>query len=237
MNTNRCFSLALVLALLTGSLAYAKNDKLAVPQPYATTTMTDQVLLKWNASEGAVSYKIRRGTTATFSQSKSIGTSTKISYSDTTAVAGTTYYYWVLPVNQNGVAYYNSGKYAVGKRATETVKLEVPTPYATTDRTDSVGLSWKSISGAKSYRIYRGTTTTLSAASVLTTTSSTSYSDITAVAETTYYYWVCPIDVDGRQWTDAPKYAAGRRLQATVSAALTPPQPTATTSRRFPSSR
>ena len=52
-----------------------------------------------------------------------------------------------------------------------------------------VGVSWKSVSGATSYKVYRGASAA-TATSLVGTTSTTSYTDATAVNGTTYYYAV-----------------------------------------------
>jgi hypothetical protein len=69
-------------------------------------TFTDKVRVTWEASSGATSYEVWRH------MSDSSGSASKISspdptgtsYDDTSATAGTTYYYWVKAVNATGTS-------------------------------------------------------------------------------------------------------------------------------------
>lgn len=81
-------------------------------------TFSDKVQVTWTAVSGATAYDVWRNT------SNASGTATKInaadvtgaSYDDTTAVAGTTYYYWVKARNAGGTSGFsasNSGYRAV----------------------------------------------------------------------------------------------------------------------------
>jgi hypothetical protein len=59
-------------------------------------TTCNSVAVSWTSSAGATAYTIRRGTSTTFGASSVIGTSTTTSFIDSTAVAGTFYFYWVI---------------------------------------------------------------------------------------------------------------------------------------------
>jgi fibronectin type 3 domain-containing protein len=65
------------------------------------------VNLSWNASTGATSYKVYRSTTSG-SGYANIGSSTTTSFSDTTVINGTTYYYVVTALNANGESGYSN---------------------------------------------------------------------------------------------------------------------------------
>jgi fibronectin type 3 domain-containing protein len=73
----------------------------AAPTNLAATAGDSVVNLTWTASSGATSYNVKRSTTngGPYTQ---IATSTSPSYSDTSAVNGTTYYYVVSAVNAAG---------------------------------------------------------------------------------------------------------------------------------------
>jgi hypothetical protein len=85
---------------------------LSPPQNLAASdgTDTNKVLLTWNASVGARSYEVWRST------SRSSGSASKISspdpsgtsYDDTSAAAGTTYYYWVKAGNSITTSAYSA---------------------------------------------------------------------------------------------------------------------------------
>ena len=79
----------------------------AVPENWtASNDSTAAVVLSWNAAEDATGYEIWRG-----GSNAAVGSATKIatitdgaatSYSDTTAVAGTTYRYWIRALSDFG---------------------------------------------------------------------------------------------------------------------------------------
>ncbi len=76
----------------------------------------------------------------------------------------------------------------------------VPTNVTASDGayTDKVVISWSSVNGATSYTVYRGTGSSSSSASVLASSvTGTSYNDTSAVAGTTYYYWVKAVNSAG----------------------------------------
>jgi len=68
----------------------------------ATQNLTDRVRVTWNASTGATSYEVWRGTSTSSGSASRIGTVSGTSFDDTGAVAGTTYYYWLKAGNTAG---------------------------------------------------------------------------------------------------------------------------------------
>jgi fibronectin type 3 domain-containing protein len=96
----------------------------AVPTGLAATAGNNQVTLNWNASSGATSYNVKRSTTSG-SGYATIASPSTASYTDTTAVNGTTYYYVVSAVNGGGESG-NSSQVS----ATPSV---LPSPWATAD--------------------------------------------------------------------------------------------------------
>jgi cellulose 1,4-beta-cellobiosidase len=100
-----------VAAVNASGTSAKSNEASATPQsgssPPAPTGLTAtagfrQVALGWNASSGATSYKVYRGTTSGGEGSTAIGTATSTSYTDTGLTDGTKYYYKVAGVNANG---------------------------------------------------------------------------------------------------------------------------------------
>jgi hypothetical protein len=70
-------------------------------------TYTDKVRITWSASSGAISYEVYRATSSGGTKSQ-IGTPSGISYDDTSASIGTTYYYWVKAKNSYGTSEFSS---------------------------------------------------------------------------------------------------------------------------------
>ena len=170
----------------------AKTAAPAAPSVTAGNSSTGKPQLTWKAVSGAVKYEVYRSTRQNSGYSL-LGTTTSTSYVNTGASTGTTYYYRVKAVNRNGMAsaYSNivSGK----------AKAAAPAAPSVTAGNSSTGkprLTWKAVSGAVSYRIYRSESRG-TGYSLLGTTSSTSYVNTGAAAGKTYYYRVKAVNRDG----------------------------------------
>ena len=170
----------------------AKTAAPAAPSVTIGNSSTGKPQLTWKAVSGAVKYEVYRSTRQNSGYSL-LGTTTSTSYVNTGASTGTTYYYRVKAVNRNGMAsgYSNivSGK----------AKAAAPAAPSVTIGNSSTGkpqLTWKAVSGAVSYRIYRSESRG-TGYSLLGTTSSTSYTNTGAAAGKTYYYRVKAVNRDG----------------------------------------
>ena len=170
----------------------AKTAAPAAPSVTAGNSSTGKPQLTWKAVSGAVKYEVYRSTRQNSGYSL-LGTTSSTSYVNTGAAAGKTYYYRVKAVNRDGMAsgYSNivSGK----------AKAAVPAAPSVTAGNSSTGkprLTWKAVSGAVSYRIYRSESRG-TGYSLLGTTSSTSYVNTGAAAGKTYYYRVKAVNRDG----------------------------------------
>ncbi|NDC52713.1 MAG: hypothetical protein EBZ74_00120 [Planctomycetia bacterium] len=101
------------------------------------------------------------------------------------ASAGTAY--------QIAVDGYRTATGSISLRVLSTA-IPAPTNVSASDGTfsDRVQVTWTSAAGATAYEVWRGTTTVTSAATRVSVVDVTgnSFSDNTAVAGTTYYYWV-----------------------------------------------
>ena len=145
-------------------------------------------MLTWNAVSSATSYKVYRATSQKGTYSL-LGTVTATSYTNTGAKAGTTYYYKVKAVNSAGESAYSN---VVSGRATVTT--------LTMGHSASSGkpqLTWKAVSGAASYKVYRATSKN-GAYSVINTTKALTYTNVGAALGTTYYYKVEALNAAGK---------------------------------------
>lgn len=130
--------------------SYAKAvGKCAVPDLEGTTNASGKPVLSWNKVTGAKKYEIYRSVNgASF---KRLTTTTKLTYTDTKATAGANCTYQVRAAGSKSA--YNSdfseawGCDVVCAAPSVTVKVDTAT--------GKPGLSWKKISGATSYEIYR----------------------------------------------------------------------------------
>ncbi len=139
--------------------------------------------LNWAAVDGAAKYEIWRATSKDGTYTKYY-TTTNTSYTNTSAVPGTTYYYKVLAVSENGsTSIFSSIKY---------ITCDCAQPAATISTDAASGkptLKWNAVDGATKYEIWRATSSTGEYVKYYTTTG-TSYTNTSAVAGYTYYYKV-----------------------------------------------
>ena len=145
-------------------------------------------MLTWNAVSGATSYKVYRATSQNGTYSL-LGTVTATSYTNTGAKAGVTYYYKVKAVNSAGESAYSN---IVSGRATVTT---LTMGHSATSGKPQ--LTWKAVSGAASYKVYRATTKN-GAYSVINTTKALTYTNTGAALGTTYYYKVEALNAAGK---------------------------------------
>ena len=145
---------------------------------------TGKVTLKWNAVDGAKEYAIYRATSVDGTYSK-MYTTTSTSYTNTSAKAGTTYYYKVMALSS--YSYADSAYSVVVSRA-----CCCAAPVVTSGNSASSGkvtLKWAAVEGADKYEIWRATSSSGTYTKYYTTVY-TSYTNTSSVAGKTYYYKV-----------------------------------------------
>ncbi len=144
--------------------------------------------LTWNAVSGATSYKVYRATSQKGTYSL-LGTVTTTSYTNTGAKAGTTYYYKVKAVNSAGESAFSN--VVSGKTTVTTLTM------GHSASSGKPQLTWKAVSGAASYKVYRATAKN-GAYSVINTTKALTYTNTGAALGTTYYYKVEALNAAGK---------------------------------------
>ena len=168
--------------------------KTVTPKPAApvvkigNSASSGKPMLTWNAVSGATSYKVYRATSQKGTYSL-LGTVTATSYTNTGAKAGTTYYYKVKAVNSAGESAFSN--VVSGKTTVTTLTMG---HSATSGKPQ---LTWKAVSGAASYRVYRATTKN-GAYTVINTTKALTYTNVGAALGTTYYYKVEALNASGK---------------------------------------
>jgi fibronectin type 3 domain-containing protein len=166
------------------------------PAGLSATPGNGQVSLTWSASPGATGYAVSRSTTSGSGYSvvaPNVGTT---SYTDTTAVNGTTYYY---VVTAHACADSSNSNEASATPGAVTV------PPAPTGLTASAGpgakkitLSWTASSGATSYKVYRSSNGAPGTyGNIATGVTATSYANTGLLSNTTYYYVVTAVNSAG----------------------------------------
>ena len=156
--------------------------------PTMTLTATDngQPVISWTKVSGAAQYEIFRSTDG--SKFSIIRRTAALSYTDTSAAAGTTYYYQVRAINgdvKSAFCAAQSIQYAIGS-------LTAPTMTLTSAAGGQPVISWSKVNGAAQYEIFRSTDG--SKFSIIRRTAALSYTDTSAAAGTTYYYQVRAIN-------------------------------------------
>lgn len=130
--------------------AKARLSKPAVTADYQRSS--GKPILSWNAISKAKQYDIYRASSKNGTYKK-IDSTTELTYVDTSAEDGKTYYYKVRAVDKEPD--YSS---AYSKVVSQISKLTRPVVKASNEAsTGEVKLTWESISGAEKYYIYRAT--------------------------------------------------------------------------------
>ncbi len=144
-----------------------------------------KVLISWNKTEGATSYRVYRVDAETNVKSllKTVGI---LNCTDTTAVEGKTYYYLVDAYNSKTNIL---TPYPHGVVVDVTASIAAPTlpekPFFCLN--DIITVKWNEVEGATSYRVYRATSPT-GAKTQLKTTGLLRYTD--QPKSGTYYYFI-----------------------------------------------
>jgi fibronectin type 3 domain-containing protein len=151
-------------------------------QPVVTlSNVTKGVKISWKKITGAGGYYVYRKAPGDKKWTL-INKASNLSYTDTTAKAGTTYYYTVK-------AY--SGKTYSSYVTDKTIKRLTQPTVTLSNVTKGVKISWKKITGATGYIVYRKTASgSWSRIKTITSASTLSYTDTTGKNGTTYYYTV-----------------------------------------------
>jgi fibronectin type 3 domain-containing protein len=151
------------------------------------------VSLAWTASTSATSYNVKRATT-NGGPYTTVASPTGPSYTDTTVINGTPYYYVVTSVNATGQS--GNSNQATATPAAPPAVPAAPLNLTATGGNEQVSLAWTASTGATSYNVKRATTnggpyTTVASPAGI------SYTDTTVTNETTYDYVVTAVSASG----------------------------------------
>ena len=173
--------------------------KQTLPAPTVTGGNDSQgrPTLKWNAVTGAAKYEVYRARSKDGDYIK-YSTVTGTSYTNTSYIEnGNTYYYKVRALKSDGTAGAWSSIVSVTYRAASTGTLSAP---AVTGGNDSQGrptLTWKAVTGAAKYEVYRARSRSGEYIKYSTVTG-TSYTNTSYIEDgNTYYYKVRALDANG----------------------------------------
>ena len=173
--------------------------KQTLPAPAVTGGKDSQgrPTLKWNAVTGAAKYEVYRARSKDgdyIKYSTVTGTSyTNISYIED----GNTYYYKVRALKSDGTAGAWSSIVSVTYRAASTGTLSAPTVTGGNDSQGRPTLTWKAVTGAAKYEVYRARSRSGEYIKYSTVTG-TSYTNTSYIEDgNTYYYKVRALDANG----------------------------------------
>lgn len=156
----------------------------------ASSSGYNKVKIKWRTVSGASGYNIYRSTSknGTYTHVKTVSGGSTTSGTDSGLKTGKTYYYKIRAyVEMDGTKLL--GSYSSVKSAKPTPSKTQITKKVSTDYR-SISLTWKKVSGASGYEIYRSTkkSGTYKLIKTISSGSKTSYTNKKLTTGTTYYY-------------------------------------------------
>ena len=190
----------------------ASSTQLPAPTVTGGNDAQGRPTLKWNAVTGAAKYEVYRARSRSGDYIK-YSTVTGTSYTNTSYIEnGNTYYYKVRALKSDGTA----GAWSSVVSVTYKQTLSAP---AVTGGNDSQGrptLTWKAVSGAAKYEVYRARSKdgTYTKYSTTTGTAYTNSSYLTSGA--TYYYKVRALDANGNAGPYSAVVSVTCRLKLTA---------------------
>lgn len=150
--------------------------------PKVTTANSNAgVTVKWTKAAGATGYIVYRKTTGEWTRVATVKGSSKVSYTDKTAKAGTTYRYTVK-------AYYSSYNSAYNTNGVAVRRLTTPTLKSASSAKAGITVKWNKVTGATGYIVYRKTGN--GGWQKVATVKSNTYLDKSAKKGVTYQYTV-----------------------------------------------
>ncbi|MCD7843097.1 MAG: S8 family serine peptidase [Clostridiales bacterium] len=163
---------------------------LATPTLSSVSNTTSGVKVKWKAVTGAAQYRVCRKASGESKWTR-IAVTTSTSYTDTTAVSGTTYKYTVRCLSADGSTYtssYNSTGLSIKYLTAGKIS-------SLTNTSKGITVKWSKVKGASGYYVYRKTSGgSYKKIATVKSGSTVSYSDTAVKSKngTTYVYAVRP---------------------------------------------
>ena len=203
----------------TSAADYKASSGPAAPTVTGGNDAQGRPTLKWNAVTGAAKYEVYRARSMNgdyIKYSTVTGTSyTNISYIEN----GNTYYYKVRALDAYGTAGAWSSIVSVTYRAASTGTLPAPTVTGGNDAQGRPTLTWKAVSGAAKYEVYRARSKDGDYIKYSTVTG-TSYTNTSYIEDgNTYYYKVRALKSDGTAgaWSSIVSVTYRKPAAATVA--------------------
>jgi fibronectin type 3 domain-containing protein len=182
----------------------------------AEATSTTSVLLGWGSIYNASQYNIYRGTSSGGPFAK-IGSATALvnSYTDASAVAGSTYFYMVRADSPSHVESNDSNVVGVSLGA-----LDTPTSLLAAAGVNKINLSWVASPAATGYLIRRSEVAGGPYGILASIGNTTSYSDALVTNGITYYYVVDALFAAGASSPDSSEASATALVTMNLQSAI-----------------
>ena len=171
----------------------AQSTTSAVPPSTPTVTLriddtTGKPVISWSKTANAAQYEIYRSTTGADKSYRIIRRTALLNYTDTTAVAGTTYYYVVRAIQGTSPNIFR-GRFCPAQSIRCAAVPGVPDMALTTDiDTGHIVISWSAATDAAQYEVFRSTDG--SSFSSVCRTAALTWTDPNTESGVTYYYKV-----------------------------------------------
>ena len=177
----------------TSATDYKASSGPAAPTVTGGNDSQGRPTLKWNAVSGAAKYEVYRARSKSGDYIK-YSTVTGTSYTNTSYIeSGNTYYYKVRALDANGTA----GAWSSVVSVTYKQTLPAPTVTGGNDSQGRPTLTWKVVTGAAKYEVYRARSKDGDYIKYSTVTG-TSYTNTSYIESgNTYYYKVRALDANG----------------------------------------
>jgi len=174
----------------TESFAKPQNVVPSAPLGLAATSGSSPVILSWSTVSNASTYNIKRSTIDGLSY-QTLSSTASLSYSDSSAVNGTTYYYVVSASNSAG-----EGSNSTQISVRPILLPSVPLNLFANSGDNVVTLNWSSSANATSYRIKLYSSST-GLYETIATTSGTTYADTNVFNGNYYDYQISAVNASG----------------------------------------
>ena len=156
---------------------------LTAPVQNASQGKNGQVIVSWNAVDGADTYRVYYGTTAEIADASEANAGAGTSYTVNNLLSGTVYYTWIKAVGPDGrISPASNVKSVITYPSAPTLNEPVVSGK-------TIALSWNAMPGANVYRLHYSTENDFSTATHIDNIRTTSYTITGLAYNTTYYIW------------------------------------------------
>jgi hypothetical protein len=179
---------ALLLAFVAPSAARAQICLPPTGVSATDGTNCSNVVITWTGGSHGDSFSVFRGTTVNSAEATLIGGTSLQTFTDSQALPGVVYFYWVKRVNASCPGGSTLGGGNTGFIGTP----PAPTNVAASDETDcaAIHLTWTEAPTTLLYQVWRSLTPNVNAATLIAITDTTFLDDAATDPLLTYYYFV-----------------------------------------------